>query len=111
MAESDKEYKRARAVGSRGGNSYSENWDRIFGKTEEPEKPKGETMHKFRKVQKLQDGDWVDVEFEDLKVGDTFVLFESNGIPVPGGPWYVTQAPEPTDDGIEGNYGLQCQVI
>lgn len=39
-------------------------------------------MNELRKVQKLNNGIWEDIEFQNLKLGDTFRLFESDGEPV-----------------------------
>ncbi|MBZ4649251.1 hypothetical protein [Thermosipho sp. (in: thermotogales)] len=36
----------------------------------------------FRKVQKFVDGEWRNINFEDLKKGDKFRMFETTGEPV-----------------------------
>lgn len=41
-------------------------------------------MSDERKVQRLRDEEWEDILFSQIKVGDTFRLFESTGEPVIG---------------------------
>lgn len=36
----------------------------------------------LRKVQRLKIGEWIDIDFIDLKLGHIFIMFESNGEPV-----------------------------
>ena len=42
-------------------------------------------MKEYRKAEKLSNGDWIQIEFRDLKIGDEFRLFEETGEPVNDG--------------------------
>ena len=36
-------------------------------------------MLDLRKVEKLEDGEWIEIEFAELRKNDTFRMFESTG--------------------------------
>ena len=59
----------------------------------------------LRKVQILKNCEWIEVDFSELKLGDTFRMFEPTGESVVGdkgmSEWTVTSTPYPTNkDGV-----------
>lgn len=57
----------------------------------------------FRTVQRLEDNNWVDIEFKELRLNDKFRMFESTGEPVVGlggkVEWIATSNPFLDKDG------------
>ena len=63
-------------------------------------------MSDFRSVEILVDGEWLPIEFKNIKKGDTFRLFESTGEPAlgeDGGTEFIAASnPYITKDGVDG---------
>lgn len=67
----------------------------------------------MRTIQILENEKWIDINFEDLKTGDVFRMFESTGEPVVGDKgldkWRVISTPYTTD--VSGVYAIEVEDV
>jgi hypothetical protein len=63
----------------------------------------------YRLVQKCLYGEWIPINFEDIKKGDCVKLFESDGVPVTrssSNNIFVADSDAFPDASFPGNYGV-----